>query len=40
MHDLTIYTAEPGSTAEERLKLLASWRAISPAATTGQVPER
>ena len=27
VHDLTIYTAEPGSTSEDRLKLLASWAA-------------
>ncbi|MER6766918.1 MULTISPECIES: helix-turn-helix transcriptional regulator [Amycolatopsis] len=27
MHDLTTYTAEPGSTSEERLKVLASWKA-------------
>jgi transcriptional regulator with XRE-family HTH domain len=25
MHDLTVYTAEPGTPAEDRLKLLASW---------------
>jgi transcriptional regulator with XRE-family HTH domain len=27
VHDLTVYTAEPGSTSEDRLKLLASWAA-------------
>ncbi|MEJ2855503.1 MULTISPECIES: helix-turn-helix transcriptional regulator [unclassified Saccharothrix] len=27
VHDLIIYTAEPGSTSEDRLKLLASWAA-------------
>jgi transcriptional regulator with XRE-family HTH domain len=27
LHDLIIYTAEPGSASEERLKLLASWAA-------------
>ena len=27
MHDLTIYTAQPGSASEDRLKLLASWAA-------------
>ncbi|WUS95172.1 helix-turn-helix transcriptional regulator [Streptomyces sp. NBC_00708] len=27
VHDLTIYTAEPGSPSEDRLRLLASWRA-------------
>lgn len=26
-HSLTIYTAEPGTTDEDRLKLLASWAA-------------
>ncbi len=30
MHDLTIYTAEPGTRSEERLRLLASWTAPSP----------
>ncbi|WP_426512856.1 helix-turn-helix domain-containing protein [Dactylosporangium sp. McL0621] len=35
VHDLTVYTAEPGTTAEERLKLLASW-----AATPAPAPER
>jgi transcriptional regulator with XRE-family HTH domain len=32
VHDLTTYTAEPGTTSEERLKLLSSWRATYPAA--------
>lgn len=32
-HDLTIYTAQPGSVAEDRLKLLASW-AATPAGTS------
>jgi hypothetical protein len=27
VHDLTIYTAEPGTTSEDRLRLLASWAA-------------
>ncbi|MCX2732630.1 helix-turn-helix transcriptional regulator [Saccharopolyspora sp. NFXS83] len=27
VHDLTVYTAEPGTTAEDRLKLLTSWAA-------------
>lgn len=27
MHDLTIYTAEPGTRSEEQLRLLASWTA-------------
>ncbi|MFJ8111637.1 helix-turn-helix transcriptional regulator [Streptomyces sp. NPDC096132] len=30
MHDLTLYTAEPGSTSEDRLKLLASLAATHP----------
>ncbi|MFE0258271.1 transcriptional regulator [Streptomyces sp. NPDC059010] len=30
MHDLTLYTAEPGSTSEDRLKLLASLAATQP----------
>lgn len=34
VHDLSLYTAEPGTPHEERLKLLASWSAPSPAATT------
>lgn len=33
VHDLTIYTAEPGSPTEDRLKLLTSW-AATPAPTT------
>jgi transcriptional regulator with XRE-family HTH domain len=33
LHDLTTYTAEPGTTAEERLKLLSSWAATYPPAT-------
>jgi hypothetical protein len=35
VHDLTVYSAEPGTTAEERLKPLASW-----AATPAPAPER
>lgn len=31
--DLTIYTAEPGTPSEDRLKLLASWAATQPAPT-------
>jgi hypothetical protein len=27
VHDLTLYTAEPGTTSEDRLKVLASWAA-------------
>ncbi|MDX3108041.1 helix-turn-helix transcriptional regulator [Nonomuraea angiospora] len=36
VYGLTIYTAEPGSTSEERLKLLASLAATQPAHLTGQ----
>ncbi|WP_330293513.1 MmyB family transcriptional regulator [Streptomyces sp. NBC_00576] len=32
MHDLTLYTAEPGTTSEDRLKLLASLAATRPQA--------
>jgi transcriptional regulator with XRE-family HTH domain len=32
VHDLTIYTAEPGTTSEDRIKLLASLAATSPRA--------
>jgi hypothetical protein len=33
VHDLTVYTAEPGTPSEDRLKLLASWAAThTPAA--------
>jgi hypothetical protein len=28
VHDLTIYTAEPGTTSEAKLRMLASWTAI------------
>jgi transcriptional regulator with XRE-family HTH domain len=34
LHNLMIYTAEPGTASEERLKLLASWSA-TPSETTG-----
>jgi len=34
MHDLTIYTAEPGTRSEEQLRLLASWTAPQPKAPT------
>jgi transcriptional regulator with XRE-family HTH domain len=39
-HDLTIYTAEPGSPSEDRLKLLASWAAtpVPTPAPTNQPP--
>lgn len=30
MYDLSIYTAEPGTSSEDRLKLLASWAATQP----------
>ncbi len=33
VRDLTIYTAEPGTASEDRLRLLASWAATEPAAT-------
>lgn len=32
VHDLTIYTAEPGTPSEDRLRLLASWAASRPPA--------
>ena len=32
VHDLTVYTAEPGTASEDRLKLLASWTASHTAA--------
>ncbi|MFD0313080.1 helix-turn-helix transcriptional regulator [Streptomyces flavalbus] len=34
VHDLTVYTAAPGSPAEDRLRLLASWAATRPAPAT------
>jgi hypothetical protein len=36
VYGLTIYTAEPGSTSEERLSLLASLAATQPAHPTSQ----
>ncbi|WP_435857668.1 DNA-binding protein [Streptomyces mirabilis] len=33
VYDLTVYTAEPGTASEDRLKLLASWTATQPSAT-------
>ncbi|WP_240496380.1 hypothetical protein [Streptomyces torulosus] len=33
VHDLTLYTAEPGTASEDRLRLLAGWAATQPAAT-------
>ncbi|WP_190814773.1 helix-turn-helix transcriptional regulator [Saccharopolyspora pogona] len=34
LHDLSLYTAEPGTPHEEHLKLLASWSAPSPRSTS------
>ncbi|MER5217783.1 hypothetical protein ABT063_46570 [Streptomyces sp. NPDC002838] len=34
VHDLTLYTAEPGTTSEDRLRLLASWAATQPPGAT------
>ncbi|MFI9583852.1 transcriptional regulator [Streptomyces sp. NPDC052236] len=34
VHDLTIYTAEPGTTSEDRLRLLASWAATQSQGST------
>lgn len=33
VHELTLYTAEPGTASEDRLRLLVSWAATQPAAT-------
>lgn len=33
VHDLTVYTAEPGTPSEDRLKLLASWTTPHPSTT-------
>lgn len=33
VYDLTVYTAEPGTSSEDRFKLLASWAATQPSAT-------
>ncbi len=38
--DLTIYTAEPGTASEERLKLLASWAATQRGAQTSTETSR
>jgi transcriptional regulator with XRE-family HTH domain len=38
LHDLIIYTAEPGSASEERLKLLSSWAATQARATGTRNP--
>ncbi len=40
LHDLTLYIAEPGSTSEERLRLLASWAAGSPQGSPSGQPLR
>ncbi|MFD5056942.1 helix-turn-helix transcriptional regulator [Streptomyces tendae] len=36
VHDLIIYTAEPGTASEERLRLLASWRSTPADARSGR----
>ncbi|GHE69594.1 hypothetical protein GCM10017771_93330 [Streptomyces capitiformicae] len=40
MHDLTLYTAEPGTTSEDRLKLLASLAATQPQAEPADQPHQ
>ncbi|MER7877382.1 helix-turn-helix transcriptional regulator [Streptomyces solisilvae] len=40
VHDLIIYTAEPGTPSEDRLKLLASWTASQTSATEPIRPSR
>ncbi|MCF1593358.1 helix-turn-helix transcriptional regulator [Streptomyces muensis] len=40
MHDLTLYTAEPGTTSEDRLKLLASLAAPQPQAAPTDQPHQ
>ncbi|MEG9520056.1 hypothetical protein LZ318_40930 [Saccharopolyspora indica] len=41
VHDLSLYTAEPGSSHEERLRFLASWSAPGPRSTsTTSAPDR
>ncbi|GAA1776650.1 helix-turn-helix transcriptional regulator [Streptomonospora arabica] len=39
-HELTFYTAEPGTTSEDRLKLLASWTATRPTTAAPADPAR
>ncbi|XVV14941.1 helix-turn-helix transcriptional regulator [Actinoplanes sp. CA-131856] len=39
-HNLIIYTAEPGSASEDRLKLLASWAATPPGRPSAPAPPR
>lgn len=38
-HDLTLYTAGPGTASEDRLRLLAGWAATQPAATEPTVAQ-
>ncbi|HEU5029297.1 MAG TPA: helix-turn-helix transcriptional regulator [Spirillospora sp.] len=40
VHDLTVYAAEPGTSSEDRLKVLASWTAPRPSATEPRRPPR
>ncbi|MGR4848768.1 hypothetical protein [Streptomyces sp. LARHCF252] len=40
VHDLTLYTAEPGIDDEDRLRLLASWAATQPGKSTGALERR
>ncbi|MDN0197848.1 hypothetical protein NW895_22875 [Streptomyces sp. S.PNR 29] len=40
MHDLTLYTAEPGTTSEDRIKLLASLAATQPQAEPADQPHQ
>jgi hypothetical protein len=40
VHDLTVYTAEPGTPSEDRLKLLASWAATRTELQTLRAPTR
>ncbi|GAA2925959.1 MULTISPECIES: hypothetical protein [Streptomyces] len=40
MHDLTLYTAEPGTDDEDRLRLLASWAATQSGKSTGALERR
>ncbi|MGI5326102.1 helix-turn-helix transcriptional regulator [Actinomadura nitritigenes] len=40
VHDLTVYAAEPGTSSEDRLKVLASWTAPRPSAAEPLRPPR
>ncbi|MFE2378334.1 helix-turn-helix transcriptional regulator [Streptomyces sp. NPDC059398] len=40
VHDLTVYTAEPGTPSEDRLRLLASWTAPQPPSSEPVRPPR